>query len=904
MALKQGFRLGPYEILSPLGAGGMGEVYKAKDTRLDRYVAVKVLPEDFSKNPDALGRFEREAKAVAALNHPNITGIFDIGRTDDTVYAVMELLEGESLGTRLKQGALSPRVAIELASQMARGLAAAHDKGVIHRDLKPENFWVTRDGRLKILDFGLAKQVSFVGQGSQSHFDTQAVSPGHVVRTEEGMILGSVGYMSPEQVRGEAVDARSDIFSFGAVLFEMLTGRRAFARDTASDTLAAILRDDPPEVENTSGRIISMNLRRIVDHCLEKAPARRFHDAEDLAFALENFSTASDSSAPFSAPFAPQNRQTSRKWAAVAAGLLIAAGLGGWALRGGPHPPPAFQRLTFVPGTIESARFGPDGKTVYFSERVAGAKPELFVLDPRSPEPKALGIQDALLLGVSTTNELAFLRTPRLIAGFTYRGLLTQAPGGGGAQRELQEDIVEAAWDGAGLPKLGLDSHSQLRLEFPAGKLLLVCNANTRTLSHLSLSRDGSRMALVDGDYAKAATEIVVYDREGRRRVLFTKEGDGSGATISGLAWGPSGELWVSELQGDQTALWALSLKGDQRPLWRSQGALQLLDVSTEGRILLAQQHVRRGVLAKRIDEALPRDLSILGSTQAEGLSADGRQLLLVESPVMDGGTAQDRAYLRPLEGGPALTLGHGFPKSISADGRWVFMDTGAQEAKDLDPAWALAYQEAGLAPRDLGDPKARGRFILFVPAGLGRPFALALPKGFESTGNIAHLLPDGQRMVANLAMEGKEAWVLLDRRGGKPKILTHEGLGIAFASISPLSPDGTKFIVGNALEWFIQPLTGGEAQPIHGMRPGERLLGWSADGGAVFVRPELSVLPVTITRLDLKSSVRNQILAFTPPDPAGHIQTRGVFMTPDARAFAFTCEKQLSELYLVEGLK
>ena len=168
----------------------------------------------------------------------------------------------------------------------------------------------------------------------------------------------------------------------------------------------------------------------------------------------------------------------------------------------------------------------------------------------------------------------------------------------------------------------------------------------------------------------------------------------------------------------------------------------------------------------------------------------------------------------------------------------------------------------------------------------------------------IAHLLPDGQRMVANLAVEGKEAWVLLDRRGGKPKIPTHEGMGIAFASISPLSPDGTKFIVGNSLDWFIQPLAGGEAQPIRGMLPGERVVGWSADGGAVFVRPELSVLPVTITRLDLKSSVRSQILAFTPPDPAGHIQTRGVFMSPDARAFAFTYEKKLSELYLVEGLK
>ncbi len=784
MFLQQATHLGPYEILTPLGVGGMGEVWKARDTRLDRLVAIKVLPDHLAKQPEFLARFEREAKAVAALNHPNITGIHDFSTQGEMTYVVMELLEGESLRTRLEQGPIPPRKATELAIQIAQGLAAAHKKGVVHRDLKPDNLWITLEGRLKILDFGLAMRIPDMGAGSGSLLVTQAIAQNP--HSGMGKILGTLGYMSPEQVRGETVDSRADFFSFGAVLFEMLTGRKAFTRETWVETFSAILKEDPPHLHEIN-KLGLPGLRRILDRCLEKQPAHRFHDAEDLAFALENLSAGSDTPTPFTAPFAPQNRRTSWRWAALIASLFVGAGFAGWAFRGGSPSSPTFQRLTFVPGSIESACFGSDGRTVYYSERMAGARPEIFVLDPRSPEPKALGIQDALLLGVSATNELAFLRTPRLISGNTVRGTLTLVSGGGGAQREIKAAVTEAVWNGAGLPNLSLDSDFQYRLEFPVGNLLLVCNANTRTLSHLSLSRDGNRLALMDGENIKGATEIVIYDRDGRRRVLFTKKGDGSGSTFTGMAWGPGDELWISELQGDQTVLWALSMGGAQRPLWQSLGRLQLLDVSRDGLLLLVQHQVRRGVLAQKADEVRPRDLSIQDSTQAEGLSADGRHLLLLESPVMDGGTVQDKAYLRPLEGGPALTLGHGLPGTLSSDGRWVFMDTGALEPKDIDPAWALAYQEAGLASQGLGDPKARGRFILFVPTGLGRPFALAIPEGFQTTGNIAYLLPDGQGVVANLANHGKDGWVMLDRRGGEPRVSTREGLGLSFTSLLPL---------------------------------------------------------------------------------------------------------------------
>ena len=293
--LQPGVKLGPYEILSPLGAGGMGEVWKARDTRLDRFVAVKVLPEHLGSNPEALARFEREAKAVAALNHPAITGIFDVGQADGSVYLVMELLEGETLRQRLGNGALPWRKATELAIQMAHGLAAAHGKGLVHRDLKPENLWITAGGHLKILDFGLAKQVQVPSQGPQTYLPTQAMNPANP--TQDGLILGTFGYMSPEQARGEAVGPSSDLFSFGVVLYEMLTGRKAFARDSAAETLAAVLREDPPSLSSVPGGL-PPGLDRIVRHCLEKRPEARFQSMRDLAFALESLSDGATQAGP------------------------------------------------------------------------------------------------------------------------------------------------------------------------------------------------------------------------------------------------------------------------------------------------------------------------------------------------------------------------------------------------------------------------------------------------------------------------------------------------------------------------------------------------------------------------------------------------------------------------------
>ena len=288
MSLQAGATLGSYEIVDSIGAGGMGEVYRARDTKLGRDVAVKVLPESFAKDADRLARFEREARAVAALSHPNILAIYDFGREDGHVFAVCELLEGETLRERHVQGALPARKAIDYGVQVVRGLAAAHEKGIAHRDLKPDNLFITHDGRVKILDFGLAKtETRDLASG-----ESESSAPTRAAGTEPGVVLGTVGYMSPEQVRGARADHRSDIFSFGVILYEMLAGRRAFQRETSAETMTAILKEEPAELGGVD-TTPPPALERIMHRCLEKNPGERFQSAYDLAFAIESISRES-----------------------------------------------------------------------------------------------------------------------------------------------------------------------------------------------------------------------------------------------------------------------------------------------------------------------------------------------------------------------------------------------------------------------------------------------------------------------------------------------------------------------------------------------------------------------------------------------------------------------------------
>ena len=430
MALTSGTKLGPYEILAPIGAGGMGEVYRAKDTRLGRDVALKILPESFAREPDRLRRFEQEARAVAALNHPNILAVFDVGQQEGSPFLVSELLEGESLRAALEGGALPQRKTIEYGVQIAYGLAAAHEKGIVHRDLKPENIFVTKDGRIKILDFGLAKLAQQAGA------DDVTLSSPH---TAAGVVMGTASYMAPEQVRGEAVDPRTDIFAFGAVLYEMLSGVRAFRRDTTAETMTAVLKDEPPELSDPL-RPVSPTLERIVRRCLEKSPEQRFQSARDLSFALSALS-GTETSAVARAAAATPRRFPLLLWLSVAL-ALAAVSVVTWFVARRPVPTTRMQFALAVPDemSISHMALSRDGTMLVFvSPEEASALPMLFVQRIGSSNVTALpGTQGASYPFWSPDGAyVAFFANGKLqkmaIAGGTPQVLATALTGRGGS---------------------------------------------------------------------------------------------------------------------------------------------------------------------------------------------------------------------------------------------------------------------------------------------------------------------------------------------------------------------------------------------------------------------------------------------------------------------------------------
>src|SRR5690348_4383354 len=393
MSILAGEKIGPYHLSQLIGAGAMGEVYRAHDSRLARDVAIKILPSSFSSDKDRLNRFTQEARAAAALNHPNLLAVFDVGEDRGTPYIVSELLVGETLRDRVRKGPIPIRKAVDYAAQVARGLAAAHEKGIVHRDLKPENIFLTEDGRAKILDFGLAKLTAVDEKSSHSDAATLQVA------TDAGVVMGTVGYMSPEQVRGKQADARSDIFSLGAILYEMISGKRAFRGETPADTMSAILKEEPPELSETN-RAVPPAVERIVRHCLEKNPGERFHSASDVAFDLE---ILTDLSSTGTSGSQPQVLVAARPgWMLpLLAGIVVCALLAAFYVYGrrtAVASIPHFHRLTFRRGTILAGRFSPDGQTIVYGAALEGRPTELFTTRFDSTDSRPLGLEKTQLL--------------------------------------------------------------------------------------------------------------------------------------------------------------------------------------------------------------------------------------------------------------------------------------------------------------------------------------------------------------------------------------------------------------------------------------------------------------------------------------------------------------------------
>ncbi len=502
MQLTPGTRLGPYEVQSPVGAGGMGEVYRARDTRLDRTVAIKILPAAVSSDPDRLLRFQHEARILSTLNHPNVLAIFDVGEQDIGVqnhvrYLVSEFLEGQSLREMLAAGALARRKATEYALEIAKGLAAAHEKGVVHRDLKPDNIFITRDDRVKILDLGLAKQTPTESGAEES--PTMTVP----ALTTAGTVMGTVGYMSPEQVRGQNVDHRSDIFSFGAVLYEMVSGKRAFSGESSVETMNAILKEDVPEL-SASGGHVSPGMDRIIRRCLEKKSERRFQSASDLAFAIEALSATSGVSQAVSVAVVPA-RKIRVEWVMAALAILI-FGLGLAALylllyRRPAVTPAAYTQIAFRPSYIRMARFAPGGVVVYGAS-VNGEPMALFSTRTDTLQSQPLNVK-ADLLSISRSGELA-VSLNQAFDAWMPSGRLARVPLGGGATRELLDDVIDADWnkDGSDLA-ISRRVTNGSRLEYPPGKVLY---ESSGWISDLRFSPTGGQIAFLDHPLIGATT--------------------------------------------------------------------------------------------------------------------------------------------------------------------------------------------------------------------------------------------------------------------------------------------------------------------------------------------------------------------------------------------------------------
>ena len=858
MTVATGTKLGPYEILAPIGAGGMGEVYRARDERLKREVAVKVLPASYSSDPDRLRRFEQEAQTAGGLNHPNITAVHDLGRHDGSPYIVTELLQGETLRARLSGGALPVRKATDYAVQIAHGLAAAHEKGIIHRDLKPENLFLTSDGRVKILDFGLAKLTQPEGPaGPQTNLPTAA-------GTEPGVVLGTLGYMAPEQVKGKPADARSDIFAFGAILYEMLSGARAFHRDSAAETMSAILREEPPDLSATN-KNVQPGLERVVRHCLEKNPEERFHSAHDLAFDLESLSGLSGATPSIAAVPGSKTRPSWVLLAATAlATALICGALALVAIRNaGNRPPPSFRQLTFRRGQIFSARFAPDGQTVMYSAAWDGKPMEIFVGRPESPESRPFGLAGAEVLSISKSGDMAVSLNRRVLGGFRRTGTLAQlSVAGGAAPRDMLKEIEWADWgpDGKSLA-VARSVPGGMRIEYPIGKVLYETSA---WVSHLRVSPDGNLVAFIDhptpGDDGGS---VAAVDRSGKKSSLSKPF-----STAQGLAWShDESEVWftAAEVGGNRGVYSTRS--GKVRLRVRVPGTLTLQDVSREGRILVSRDSQRNEYLVLSPGETKERELTWLDWSLPAALSRDGRTVLFSEAG--EGGGAGYSVYIRKTDGSPAVRLGEGSSQDLSPDGEW-----------------ALAIVHSASDPQ-----------LAAYPTGAGEP--KVFPKdGVAVFG--ASFLPDGKRILLTGSEPGHGPRLYLrDFAGGKPRALTPEG----YTGVGVVSADGKWAVVrGPDRRRYLYPLSGGEPASIPGLEAEENVAQFSADGRFVYVHRGAEA-PAKLYRLELATGKREPWKTLMPGDAAG-VSNLSPLPTPDGSAYIYAYIRTLSDLFLVDGVK
>ena len=850
-----GKTLRSYRIESKLGAGGMGVVYKAVDSRLDRTVAIKVLAPT-AVTADREKRFVQEAKAASSLNHTNIVTIYDIDTQEiegnSVRYIAMEYVAGETLDHLIGRKGLAIRAALKYAAQIADALAAAHAAGIVHRDLKPANVMVTPQGVVKVLDFGLAK----LNEEGQADAFAETLHGDGASLTEEGTILGTVAYMSPEQADGKKVDARSDIFSFGSVLYEMVTGRRAFAGGSKLSSLSAVLHTEPQPASLTAPDI-PLELDRIISRCLKKDPARRWQSMADVKVALDELRDEAESSSvdPRLASAGRRAPFLAKRWLILGALGLLLVGLAAGAYSARKFlvsAPLTFQRLTFRRGDITAAKFGP-GNAIVYGAKWDGTPSTLFSTQPGNHEARLLGLPTGRILAISHAGEMAIL------LGDDNVGTLAMVPFGGGAPREVLENVSGADWGPGGLAVVRTIGGKH-RLEYPVGTVLYEID----TLPPLAprVSGDGKLVAFFDYDVEVGDYSLCVVGVSQPKRVLSR-----GWRGVGSLNWSPRGdEIWFSASQpGSDPALYAVSLSGKQRFLAQAPGWIVMEDVAADGRVLLATVNSRLGIRHVDFAHSTERDLAWLDASFLYEISNDAKSLLFVELSYGEGRNAA--IYLRKIDGSAAVRLGFGNRPSLSPDGKWV----------------VCVRREPG-----------RSRLML-LPTGPGESRFLNVDSvRYEALG----WFPDSKRVVftGNEAGHPVRTW-MYDLDTDKATPLSGEG-----TRGSQVAPDGHWFVIADPHTVSLAPIGSGATRNITKLGNGETVVRWSADGRYLFLRqPEGE--GIKISRLDIATGRKEPWQTLKVPEPGAEF-IGALALSPDGKACAFSFQHDLANLYLVTGLE